>query len=194
MTIILRNKAYCLGCGDTIESTHRHDYQVCSCGDSMVDGGHDYFRGNTNPNQVNLHRQVESFDSNKPEDLHALMDDMEEWIEVYEQKKVSPAAWEGLYSRFADRWIKRIRSLADYIRKLEDRLEINYVYELIESDEPGLVFNMVPAPEDTPDVITCNAIATYCLLSSIWEGESLEDVQELAKLNFYDEWKAYENN
>lgn len=43
MTII-RNSAKCLGCGDEIESTHRHDFVSCSCGDLSVDGGKAYLR------------------------------------------------------------------------------------------------------------------------------------------------------
>lgn len=43
MTII-RNSAKCLECGDEIESTHRHDFRGCSCGNLFVDGGKDYLR------------------------------------------------------------------------------------------------------------------------------------------------------
>lgn len=42
--MITSNKARCLKCGDIIESTHRHDFQTCSCGNLSVDGGHDYLR------------------------------------------------------------------------------------------------------------------------------------------------------
>jgi hypothetical protein len=42
---ILRNRARCKLCNDIIESLHRHDYQTCSCGEIMVDGGRDYLRG-----------------------------------------------------------------------------------------------------------------------------------------------------
>lgn len=41
---IIRNSAKCLRCGDEIESKYRHDFQVCSCDNVMVDGGKDYFR------------------------------------------------------------------------------------------------------------------------------------------------------
>lgn len=41
---MLRNIAKCKKCGDIIESKHRHDYVVCSCGAIFVDGGHDYIR------------------------------------------------------------------------------------------------------------------------------------------------------
>ena len=43
MTII-RNRAKCKLCGDEIESTHRHDFVSCSCGEIFVDGGKDYCR------------------------------------------------------------------------------------------------------------------------------------------------------
>lgn len=44
--MITRNSARCLNpdCGDEIESTHRHDFRWCSCGNLAVDGGLDYAR------------------------------------------------------------------------------------------------------------------------------------------------------
>lgn len=39
---IIRNSAKCLGCGDEIESTHRHDFKSCTCGNLAVDGGRAY--------------------------------------------------------------------------------------------------------------------------------------------------------
>lgn len=41
---ILRNRIKCLKCGDIIESKHRHDFKLCSCGAIAVDGGLDYQR------------------------------------------------------------------------------------------------------------------------------------------------------
>lgn len=41
---LLRNAAQCLECGDVIESTHRHDFRTCSCGNLSVDGGLSYTR------------------------------------------------------------------------------------------------------------------------------------------------------
>ena len=41
---IIRNSAKCLGCGDEIESKHRHDFKWCKCGSLAVDGGKDYTR------------------------------------------------------------------------------------------------------------------------------------------------------
>lgn len=40
----LINAVLCWKCGDFIESAHRHDYKICSCGQVAVDGGHDYRR------------------------------------------------------------------------------------------------------------------------------------------------------
>jgi len=42
--MIVRNAAQCLLCNDIVESTHRHDFQQCSCGNVFVDGGYDYIR------------------------------------------------------------------------------------------------------------------------------------------------------
>lgn len=49
MTQIVCNKVQCLNCNDIIESRHRHDFVTCKCGNTSVDGGHDYLRrlGNT---------------------------------------------------------------------------------------------------------------------------------------------------
>lgn len=44
MRKILVNAVKCKGCGDIIESKHRHDYVTCSCGMVSVDGGHEYLR------------------------------------------------------------------------------------------------------------------------------------------------------
>ena len=41
---IKTNKAKCLGCGDVVESKHRHDWVSCTCGSIFVDGGKDYLR------------------------------------------------------------------------------------------------------------------------------------------------------
>lgn len=38
------SKAQCLDCLDVIESTHRHDFVKCECGNSFIDGGNDYIR------------------------------------------------------------------------------------------------------------------------------------------------------
>jgi len=44
MEKILHNRAQCLLCEDIIESTHRHDYVSCKCGEIAVDGGRSYLR------------------------------------------------------------------------------------------------------------------------------------------------------
>lgn len=44
MKIIIRNRAKCLKCGETIESEDRRDFKTCSCGNLSVDGGTDYIR------------------------------------------------------------------------------------------------------------------------------------------------------
>lgn len=41
---IIRNSVKCAGCGDEIESTHRHDFKWCSCKNIAVDGGKAYLR------------------------------------------------------------------------------------------------------------------------------------------------------
>lgn len=41
---LVRNAAYCLVCGDHVESKSVHDFQQCSCGNIFVDGGLDYLR------------------------------------------------------------------------------------------------------------------------------------------------------
>lgn len=44
MCTLIKNMAECLTCGDVIQSTHRHDFVMCKCGDIAVDGGNDYTR------------------------------------------------------------------------------------------------------------------------------------------------------
>lgn len=44
MPKIIRNAAKCLECDDVVESTHRHDFVSCKCGNVFVDGGYSYLR------------------------------------------------------------------------------------------------------------------------------------------------------
>ena len=44
MRVLSRNRIKCLACNTIIESTHRHDYNHCICGNAMVDGGLAYER------------------------------------------------------------------------------------------------------------------------------------------------------
>lgn len=47
---LIRNAGKCTECGDVIESKHRHDFQICTCGSCFVDGGLSCRRsGGTNP-------------------------------------------------------------------------------------------------------------------------------------------------
>lgn len=46
--MIVRNSAKCKLCGDEIESTYRHDFVSCSCGEIFVDGGKNYLRRGAN--------------------------------------------------------------------------------------------------------------------------------------------------
>lgn len=49
MQRIISNKIKCKKCGDIIESTHVHDFKLCSCGAVGVDGGHEYLRRQGKP-------------------------------------------------------------------------------------------------------------------------------------------------
>lgn len=49
------SKIRCLECNTVIESTYRHDYRTCPCGNAMIDGGNDYLRyGWTVPDSVEV--------------------------------------------------------------------------------------------------------------------------------------------
>jgi hypothetical protein len=43
-SMIIRNSAKCLSCGEEIESRHVHDCRHCTCRNIMVDGGFFYLR------------------------------------------------------------------------------------------------------------------------------------------------------
>jgi len=47
---IKKNEIACKLCGNIIESTHRHDFKYCLCGEVFVDGGLDYLRRGANWN------------------------------------------------------------------------------------------------------------------------------------------------
>lgn len=42
--VVVVNKAQCKLCGDIVESTHRHDFKFCKCGEIAVDGGKAYIK------------------------------------------------------------------------------------------------------------------------------------------------------
>lgn len=44
MPVVLRNRARCRLCDQTLESRHPHDSKKCRCGNLIVDGGLDYVR------------------------------------------------------------------------------------------------------------------------------------------------------
>lgn len=52
--MILRNAIRCKLCGDVIESTYRHDFKWCKCGNCAVDGGKSYLKRcfKTSPNDL----------------------------------------------------------------------------------------------------------------------------------------------
>lgn len=58
--MITRNAAQCRLCGETIESTHRHDFRSCSCNAIFIDGGFDYLRRGGHPHDfIDLSEQDE---------------------------------------------------------------------------------------------------------------------------------------
>ena len=44
VVVITKNVAQCLLCRSIIESSYRHDFKTCSCGNLSVDGGKDYLK------------------------------------------------------------------------------------------------------------------------------------------------------
>lgn len=52
MPKLVRNRAQCRKCNDTVESKHRHDMVWCKCGAIAVDGGQDYLRRTGKPSDI----------------------------------------------------------------------------------------------------------------------------------------------
>lgn len=46
--VVVTNKAQCRLCLDIVESTHRHGFARCECGEIFVDGGKSYLRRGAN--------------------------------------------------------------------------------------------------------------------------------------------------
>lgn len=44
MVQICKNKAQCNHCKQNIQSVHTHDYVICKCGKTAVDGGQSYLK------------------------------------------------------------------------------------------------------------------------------------------------------
>lgn len=54
MKAIKRNAIRCKKCGDIIESKNVHDFKMCSCQSSFVDGGHQYIRIGGNLDDIEI--------------------------------------------------------------------------------------------------------------------------------------------
>jgi hypothetical protein len=62
-------KIKCLNCGKTIESTHRHRFKECSCGNIFVEGGDDYLRFGGNIKNRESYLFIKDGKEIKPEDM-----------------------------------------------------------------------------------------------------------------------------
>lgn len=51
MRKIIKNAFRCKKCGEIVESTSRHSFIHCKCG-NFTDGGHDYIRRGGNPEDI----------------------------------------------------------------------------------------------------------------------------------------------
>lgn len=71
LTVNLKNTVTCYGCGETITSLTRHDFQTCKCGAISVDGGFDYVKRSA-----------------------ALGAQWEEWVGAFERDAAAAAALE----------------------------------------------------------------------------------------------------
>lgn len=68
MSKIIRNMIRCNTCGDTIESTSRHDFKYCKCGRVFVDGGHDYLRRGYTDSPEDFTELSEAVEDDSPTD------------------------------------------------------------------------------------------------------------------------------
>lgn len=113
MDVIELNAIECNTCGDFIMSLYRHDYQECSCGASMVDGGREYLRRNDSDcTDYSIIRPEVDYEDNSPEVSKILFDAFVKWLKVYDKLHLDTTQ---LKVRFVDRWVKegRIKKLLD---------------------------------------------------------------------------------
>lgn len=68
--MIYRNAIRCLNCNTEVESTHRHDFVTCACGDVSADGGHAYLKRSWMPGG----KGFEELSSVSPDDYNAQFD------------------------------------------------------------------------------------------------------------------------
>lgn len=52
MKKLVKNMIMCKNCGDVLESTFRHDFKMCHCGQCYIDGGLDYQRIGGNLDEI----------------------------------------------------------------------------------------------------------------------------------------------
>jgi hypothetical protein len=61
--VVVVNKAQCKLCGDVIQSTNRHDFVRCGCGEIAVDGGTSYLKRSAK-NLENIIELSETYEEN----------------------------------------------------------------------------------------------------------------------------------
>lgn len=62
-------KIKCLKCGEIIESTYKHHFKECSCGNVFVDGGNDYLRFGGNIKDKKSYLFIKDGKEIRPEDM-----------------------------------------------------------------------------------------------------------------------------
>lgn len=82
-------KVRCLDCGDIIESTHRHDFVTCSCGESFVDGGDAYLRTGGNVAIWEENSQDFLLPLTRDEELAKALKDIDDYYDAYQEDQWS---------------------------------------------------------------------------------------------------------
>lgn len=83
-------KIKCLDCLDVIESTHRHDFVRCKCGESFVDGGDAYLRVGGNPAIWNDEANDFLLPMSRDEELAAALKSIDDFYDSMPQPKDRP--------------------------------------------------------------------------------------------------------
>ena len=94
MKAIKRNAIRCKKCGDIIESKNVHDFKMCSCQSSFVDGGHQYIRIGGNLDDIEILTEYVDV----PGYHVAYRSKWTKFIEPYETDLAEPL--EKIYKRF----------------------------------------------------------------------------------------------
>ena len=156
---IKRNQIRCKRCDDVIQSRHRHDFVMCSCGAVGVDGGKDYLRRiGTDYVELSIEEKEEKDVEMSTPLIMDLDEEPEPTLEVIEEK-LTP------HERVIRQQAGLIQTLKETVALYKERDNLlNHLQEQIGLHETRITRNVFIRNKD-------QLVHADCTTGTVFEGE-----------------------